>query len=88
MAIYRRADAYATTGELESMQNVQYWSLVFTNCRQQRRNDPKGGQCLKVQDRLIYIKITGLQNYNALAIRMNMISVQEMRQDVWAITLS
>jgi len=88
MAIYRRADAYAKTGELESMQNVQYWSLVFTNCRHQRRNYPKSGQCLKVQDRLIYIKITGLQDYNTMAIRMNKTSLQEMRQDVWAITRS
>jgi len=67
---------------------VQYWSLVFTNCRQQSSNDPKGGQCLKVQDRLIYIKITGLQDYNPMAIRINITSVQEMRQDVWAITPS
>jgi len=87
MAIHRRAHAYAKNGELESMQNVQYWSLVFTNCRQQRRNDPKGGQCLKVEDRVIYIKITGLQDYNTLVIRMNT-SVQEMRRNVWAITHS
>jgi hypothetical protein len=86
MARLKRADAYAKSKELESMQNVQYWSLVFTNCRDHRRNDPKGGQYLKVQYRRIFIKITGLQGYNAMAIRLNTISVQEMRQDVWAIT--
>lgn len=76
------------TEELESMQNVQYRSLVFTNCRQQRRNDPKGGQCLKVQVRLIYVRITGVQDYNTMSIRMNTTSIQEMRQDVLAITHS
>jgi hypothetical protein len=43
---------------------------------------------MKVQDWLIYIKITGLQDYNGMAIRMNTTNVQEMRQDVWAITHS
>jgi hypothetical protein len=42
----------------------------------------------EVQDRLIYIKITGLQDYNRIAIRINTTSVQEIRQDVWEITHS
>jgi hypothetical protein len=60
-------------------------TLVFTDCRQQRWNEPKGGQCLKVKVRLIYVRITCVQHYNTMAIRMNTTSIQEMKQDVLAI---